>query len=1032
MLAAAVAMLASCTNDAATDDVLVNGSADQIGTWNGEGLVVEASAEDVTRVNTNVSGNESYLTWEAGDELTLVHNGASYVYLAQESGRVSTFLPKDDANAITSVDPTLPVAAFYNVGEVDPATLKATFAVAAEQTEGELTNKLPLYAYAATTVVENGKVVVTMKPLASVVEFELSASSTWNADAFSLGVSSRQLNTYASAEGLVVDAATGAIDLSAATVGKTVKVTLAAMHDFATKRNVSVIVPGVSNATVSGETTTYTVPVYHGKGCVKLYKNGVENFRRTIWNGYTVDSTVAVDERKHVYQPLKDILDGHKNGISTAEDMKALADEINYSVETYPCGTGFCNEDGVVLLNNNISLAGYNDWLSIGNNYDGSLDGVEIQFAGHFDGQNNTIEGMNSTFTAEDRVKYVGYDGSQKSCEWLSAGLFGCLAGGSVKNVTIKGSIVADHYTETTAAASWAYVGGIVGNHLGGVVDNCTSYVNISVGKNTRGKLRLGGIVGRLGASIADAELTNCKNYGKLNLEFSSSANQASQIGGVVGAIGDVSASDVFVFENCENHGEIIVKDFYKASSIGGVVGFSFYSTVEWQNPCTFSGLKNTGNVTISSANSATTAIYFGGVVARLEYHDLDSCVNEGKIEFTSLPAGATVAMGGVVGRANCSDTDMDLYVIDCVNTGDVVLGNVAINKGWIGGVAGCTHAPCFVEGCKNFGNVTVDTEWTAPAKSQAYIGGISGLCGQTNNTLSGRYGISECDNYGVIEVAGGIVTGGWRFTGGIAGILYGGETMTDDSGAYVEDCNNYGTVRTTDGGANIIGGITGAIYYNAGIYDCSNSGNVVSERTIDTATVGAVWEGHGGIIGYINTSEKCTIIDGCTNTGLVACRKPTAADLGLTTTNMYVVIGGIQGSHGCAGTTVVDCVSTGKVLAAKDDLHLWTTSETWDVQNKTNYVYRAALVAHPNKNLVCNNNQIGGYIGTIADKDPDTSEAEATVGGVTYTYEKLAYTDGTLHALVNDSTSDWYWKKWRHGYTATPATSKSTTTFVQ
>ena len=1033
MLAAAVAMLASCTNDATTDDVLVNGSADQIGTWNGEGLVVEASAEDVTRVNTNVSGNESYLTWEAGDELTLVHNGASYVYLAQESGRVSTFLPKDNANAITSVDPTLPVAAFYNVGEVDPATLKATFAVAAEQTEGELTNKLPLYAYAATTVVENGKVVVTMKPLASVVEFELSASSTWNADAFSLGVSSRQLNTYASAEGLVVDAATGAIDLSAATLGKTIMVNLAAMHDFATKRNVSVVVPGVSNATVSGETTTYAAPVYHGKGCVKLYKNGVENFRRTIWNGYTVDSTVAVDERKHVYQPLKDILDGHKNGISSAEDMKALADEINYSVETYPCGTGFCNEDGVILLNNNISLAGYNDWLSIGNNYTGSLDGVEIQFAGHFDGQNNTIEGMNSTLTAEDRIKYVGYDGSQKSCEWLSAGLFGCLAGGSVKNVTVKGSIVADHYTETDAA-SWAYVGGIVGNHLGGVVDNCTSYVNISVGQNTRGKLRLGGVVGRLGASIADAELTNCKNYGKLNLEFSSSVNQASQIGGVVGAVGDVSASDVFVFENCENHGEIIVKDFYKTSRMGGVVGYSFCSGVEGQNPCTFSGLKNTGNVTISSANTATTAIYFGGVVANLEYHDLENCVNEGKIEFTSLPAGATVAMGGVVGRANCADTEMDLYVIDCVNAGDVVLGNVAINKGWIGGVAGCTHAPCFVEGCKNFGNVTVDTEWTAPSKSQAYIGGISGLCGQTNNTLSGRYGISECDNYGVIEVAGGIVTGGWRFTGGIAGYLSGGTTMTDDSGAYVEDCNNYGTIRTTDGGANIIGGITGAIYYNAGIYDCSNSGNVVSERAIDMDTKGSVWEAIGGIIGYINTTadEKCTKIDGCTNTGLVACRKPTAADLGLTSTNMYVVMGGIMGAGGCAVVTVVDCESTGKVLAAKDDLHLWTANETWDVTGKANYVYRAALVAHPNAALVCTDNKIGGYIGTIADQDPTSSEAEVTVDGVAYTYDKLAYTDGTLHALVNDSSSDWYWKKWRHGYTKTPATSKSTTTFVQ
>ncbi|MBR0394442.1 MAG: hypothetical protein IIX04_04980, partial [Alistipes sp.] len=883
MLVAAVAMLASCSNDFTENDLLCNGGADQNGTWNGEGLIVEASAEDVTRVNTNVNGNTSYLTWEVGDELTLVHGGASYVYLAQQEGRVSTFVPKDDANAITSVDPTLPVAAFYNVTSVDPATLKATFAVAAEQTEGDLTNKLPLYGYAATTVVEGGKVVVTMKPLASVVEFELSASNSWNADAFSLGVSSRQLNTYASAEGLVVDAATGAVDLSTATLGKTILVNLSAMHDFATKRNVSVVVPGVSNSatTIVGEeeVTTYTVPVYKGKACVKLYKEGKENFRRTIWNTYIVDKTVAVDERKHVYQPLKDILDGHQNGISSAEDLKALADEINYSVETYPCGTGFCNEDGVVLLNNDISLAAYNDWLSIGNNYEGSLDGVEIQFAGHFDGQGNTISDLTAIYDAEDFVKYIGYDGSEKTCNWLSAGLFGCLGGGSVKNVTVKGSIVVDHYTEADAE-TWAYIGGIVGNHLGGEVDNCNSYVNISVGQNTRGKFRLGGVVGRMGASLADAKLTNCKNYGTLNLEFSSNVNQSSQIGGVVGAIGDVSASDVFVFENCENHGAITAKDFYKTCRIGGVLGYSFWSKVEGQEPCTFRGLKNTGNMTLSTANASANSLYFGGIVANLEYHNVEDCFNEGNLELTSLAANATIAMGGIVGRGNCANTNENLYVTNCVNTGDIFMGNAAVGKGWLGGVIGCMHAPCFVEDCKNFGNVTMDTEYTSPAKAQAYIGGIAGICGLTNNTISDACGILYSDNYGVVKVAGGVVTGGWRFTGGIAGIMYGGKTMTDASGAFVEACNNYGTVRTTDGGANIIGGITGAIYYNAGIYDCSNSGNVVSERTIDVATVGSIWEGHGGIIGYISTGETQTLIDTCTNTGLVGCRKQTASDL--------------------------------------------------------------------------------------------------------------------------------------------------------
>ena len=93
MLVAAVAMLASCSQDLTSDlDVNVNGT-ENAGSWSGEGILVEATAQDVTRVNTNVDNGVSYLTWEAGDELILVHNGAAYTYVAQSAGRTSTFAP---------------------------------------------------------------------------------------------------------------------------------------------------------------------------------------------------------------------------------------------------------------------------------------------------------------------------------------------------------------------------------------------------------------------------------------------------------------------------------------------------------------------------------------------------------------------------------------------------------------------------------------------------------------------------------------------------------------------------------------------------------------------------------------------------------------------------------------------------------------------------------------------------------------------------------------------------------------------------
>ena len=55
-------MLASCSQDL-TNDLELNApnGTESVGSWNGEGLLVEASAEDFTRVNTNVDGSHNHL-----------------------------------------------------------------------------------------------------------------------------------------------------------------------------------------------------------------------------------------------------------------------------------------------------------------------------------------------------------------------------------------------------------------------------------------------------------------------------------------------------------------------------------------------------------------------------------------------------------------------------------------------------------------------------------------------------------------------------------------------------------------------------------------------------------------------------------------------------------------------------------------------------------------------------------------------------------------------------------------------------------
>ena len=1014
MLTAAVAMLASCSQDLTSDlDLNVNGTENN-SSWSGEGILIEASAEDVTRVNTNVDGSVSYLTWEAGDELTLVHNGAAYIYVAQQAGRSSLFAPKDDANALTAVDATLPVAAFYNVASVDAATLSATFDIPAEQVEGELTNKLPLYAYSATTAVENGKVVITMKPLASVVEFELSASSSWNADSFQLGKSSRQLYTYASASALKVDAATGAIDLSTAVLGNTINVKLAAMHDFATKRSIEVIVPGVSNtvtsevtegegdAAVTTTVTTHYAPVYHGKACVKLFKNGVENFRRTIWSAYTANGTTTVDERKHVHQPLKDILEGHKNGISTAADFKALADEVNYSVETLPAGTTFCNEDGVILLNNSISLAEYTNWLAIGQNASGNFDGVEIIFAGHFDGQGNTISGLNIDYNyADHQHKYTKYDGTEGTILCASAGLFGVAANcASIKNLTVEGNIVLNYSIPAGVDSYWNYVAGIVGQAYGARLENLTNKVTITSGPAHNNKTRFGGVVGRV---CADAEVYIEKLTNEVDHNLSQGTGAAAWEfigGGTIGMVADGSAFDLEIVD-VTNNGKLTVASSAYAN-VGGVCG---YITRSAEKDGIFENWVNNGDIVISSQ----TGMCVGGVVGQARHYELLECENNGSITISDgCPESIECNIGGIVGYTNGRNTSAngEVYITDCVNNGEIKIDKNIIP--FVGGIVGYTTQPVTVEGCVNKANVSVHLTNT----NAFHVGGIVGKNGVNSNTVKEGVQVYDCTNEG--DISGYTETtestGGWLYVGGCFGSCYGGASSDalpaawGTVGCVVDGCVNKGKVRALGGAKFRVGGISGLLN-RTDITNCTNEGTVTNERTPEYKE-----EFFGGIVGFTENGSYGNITN-CTNSGVVAYLMPTRSGTGEKTVsnNYHACIGGILGRAKDALTKVTNCTFSGQVLGTNDKTHTWNADTgAWvaptDFESR-NFECRSAVVGACPKNFPISGCTVGGAIGSIKNFDPATG----------------AFEIDQLHPLVNDASSLWHWEHWFTGWTSIP-----------
>lgn len=163
--------------------------------------------------------------------------------------------------------------------------------------------------------------------------------------------------------------------------------------------------------------------------------------------------------------------------VSTADDLMAIATNVNKGTTTY--------SGDVITLTADIDLSG-KTWMPIGNDWDNKK-----HFKGTFDGGGHKISNLS---ISTSNVYYLG--------------VFGCVNGGTVKNLvlaksTVKSNISSSSYTD--------YVGGIVGYNLAGTIENCWVLSDVTI----EGDSCVGGIVGYSGTSGNDkAYIKNCYNFG--------------------------------------------------------------------------------------------------------------------------------------------------------------------------------------------------------------------------------------------------------------------------------------------------------------------------------------------------------------------------------------------------------------------------------------------------------------------------------------------------------------------------------------
>lgn len=179
------------------------------------------------------------------------------------------------------------------------------------------------------------------------------------------------------------------------------------------------------------------------------------SFAETLGSAFVADADALNDGYPVlVWQvPVPDLV------IGSYEELKAFADAVN---------GGDDYADKLVRLDVNVELGGEsNPWTPIGTSSD--------PFRGTFDGNYHVVSGL-----------YIA-SGS-------SVGFFGCINGGTVKNLVVDGSVTGS-----------GNVAAVVGKLTGGTLENCGSRASVSGGN---------GVAGVVGYASGSYAVSGCFNAG--------------------------------------------------------------------------------------------------------------------------------------------------------------------------------------------------------------------------------------------------------------------------------------------------------------------------------------------------------------------------------------------------------------------------------------------------------------------------------------------------------------------------------------
>lgn len=487
-------------------------------------LILKADWADLTKTDIN-EGNS---TWEAGDEITVVYDGAAYRYVAESAGETTTFT---STAGITAYDPAKSLVAYYPATDV-AGTVKVEAEKALVFKAGTQVNTscAPLVGTPKDDNLKNGALSVVFSNVFAVLELRIDAGElAGTAKSVTIEpASAADFEGYLSFTG-TVDPRTLAVTAAENGTGNSICLNLPENSD--PKQAMTLKFPVGRFSTSSGLKITFTTS--EGSFSRNVYKTGVISYVKKDDNFYA----------RHLVKPMYAF--AKAGGIATAEDLVEFAAAVNAGKSI----ANWMNADGKITLLNDIDMSSVTSWTPIGaSTFSWASNKLECtsgnMFTGYFDGQGHSIKNFKMVCT-----------NSTAGAAW---GLFGGLASGAVvENIVFDASCSLE--LKSTAPTDCGVVAGMVwDSRVRNITNNAPMTYSGDASANKRVTMA---VVGMMFAQADSAVVSKVVNNGKIVASdggTTQNGGNAVQVAGIVGfTTNHVDASDICAVLNSVNNADI-------------------------------------------------------------------------------------------------------------------------------------------------------------------------------------------------------------------------------------------------------------------------------------------------------------------------------------------------------------------------------------------------------------------------------------------------------------------------------------------